>query len=58
MKIHEYQAKELISRYGVEAPRNAGVVTTPQVARGAVERRGGRGVLKRLPSCCVRSAEQ
>lgn len=46
MKIHEYQAKELLSKYGVEVPRNAGVVTTPPEARAAVEQLGGRGVLK------------
>ena len=46
MKIHEYQAKDLLSKYGVEIPRNAGVATTPQETRAAVESLGGRGVLK------------
>src|SRR5437016_4157740 len=46
LKIHEYQAKELLARYGVEVPGNAGVATTAQEARTAVEKLGGRGVLK------------
>jgi succinyl-CoA synthetase beta subunit len=46
LKIHEYQAKELLAKYGVEVPRNAGVATTAQEARAAVEKLGGRGVLK------------
>jgi succinyl-CoA synthetase beta subunit len=46
LKIHEYQAKELLSRFGVIVPTNGGVATTPQEARAAVEKLGGRGVLK------------
>jgi len=46
LKIHEYQAKELLARYGVEIPGNAGVATTASKARDAVERLGGRAVLK------------
>ncbi len=46
MKIHEYQAKELLARYGVAVPRNAGVATTPQEARSGAEQLGGRAVLK------------
>ncbi len=46
MKIHEYQAKDLLKQAGVAIPVNAGVVSTPQEARKAVERLGGRGVLK------------
>ena len=46
MKIHEYQAKELLARHGVDVPGNAGVVTTPEEARAAVAALGGRGVLK------------
>lgn len=46
MKIHEYQAKELLAGYGVDIPANGGVVTTPAEARTAVEKLGGRGVLK------------
>ncbi len=46
MKIHEYQAKEILAQYGVAVPKNAGVAATPQEARAAVEALGGRGVLK------------
>jgi succinyl-CoA synthetase beta subunit len=46
LKIHEYQAKELLAKYGVEVPRNGGVASTPAEARIAAEKLGGRGVLK------------
>ena len=46
MKIHEYQAKEVLAKYGVAIPKNAGVATTPQEVRAAVEALGGRGVVK------------
>jgi succinyl-CoA synthetase beta subunit len=46
LKIHEYQAKELLSRFGVVVPKNGGVASTPQEARAAVDKLGGRGVLK------------
>jgi succinyl-CoA synthetase beta subunit len=46
LKIHEYQAKELLARFGVVVPNNGGVATTPKEARAAVEKLGGRGVLK------------
>ena len=46
LKIHEYQAKELLAKYGVVVPNNAGVANTPAEARAAVEKLGGRGVLK------------
>jgi len=46
LKIHEYQAKELLAKYGVVVPGSGGVATTPQEAREAVEKLGGRGVLK------------
>jgi succinyl-CoA synthetase beta subunit len=46
VKIHEYQAKEILAQYGVAVPKNAGVAATPQEARAAVEALGGRGVLK------------
>jgi succinyl-CoA synthetase beta subunit len=46
VKIHEYQAKELLAKYGVEVPRNGGVASTPAEARIATEKLGGRGVLK------------
>jgi succinyl-CoA synthetase beta subunit len=46
LKIHEYQAKELLAKYGVVVPTSGGVASTPAEARAAVERLGGRGVLK------------
>ena len=46
MKIHEYQAKELLARYGVAIPSNAGVARTVGEVRSAVESLGGRGVIK------------
>jgi succinyl-CoA synthetase beta subunit len=46
VKIHEYQAKELLAKYGVPLPANGGIATTPVQARVAVEKLGGRGVLK------------
>jgi succinyl-CoA synthetase beta subunit len=46
LKIHEYQAKELLARFGVVVPGSGGVAATPQEARAAVEKLGGRGVLK------------
>ncbi|MEE9218050.1 MAG: ADP-forming succinate--CoA ligase subunit beta [Acidobacteriota bacterium] len=45
MKIHEFQAKEILKRYGVEVPRGE-LVRTPAEAGAAVERLGGRGILK------------
>jgi len=46
MKLHEYQAKELLNRYGVPTPANAGVVVEPEEARAAAEALGGKVVLK------------
>ena len=46
MKIHEYQAKEILAKYGVAVPENAGVASTPAEVRAAVEALGGRGVIK------------
>src|SRR5574337_961467 len=45
MKIHEFQAKAILSAYGVPVPRGE-VVTTPVEARSAAERLGGAVVLK------------
>ncbi len=45
MKIHEYQAKDLLKRYGVTVPRGQ-VVDTPEAARQAAEQIGGRVVVK------------
>ena len=43
MKIHEYQAKEIFSRYGIPVPRGS-VASTPSEARAATEGFGGRAV--------------
>lgn len=46
MKLHEYQAKDLLKKYGVAVPKNAGIATSPEQVRIAVESLGGRGVIK------------
>ena len=45
MKIHEYQAKSILSRYDVRIPRGD-VVATPGEARAVAERLGGTVVVK------------
>ena len=45
MKIHEYQAKELLAHYGVPVPKG-GVARTPKEAREAAAQIGGRVVIK------------
>ena len=45
MKLHEYQAKEIFSRYGISVP-NSRLVETPQEAEAAVREMGGQGALK------------
>ena len=45
MKIHEYQAKEIFSRYGIPLLRST-VAATPQEASQAALELGGRAVLK------------
>ncbi len=45
MKVHEYQAKEILRRYGVPTPRGI-VVVTPDEARQAAKELGGRVVVK------------
>ena len=45
MKVHEYQAKEILARYGVAVPRGI-VVTEAEAARKAAEELGGRVVVK------------
>jgi succinyl-CoA synthetase beta subunit len=45
MKVHEYQAKEILRRYGVPTPRGM-VVDTPDEARAAAKELGGRVVVK------------
>ena len=58
MKIHEYQAKEILRRYGVATPRGK-VIEDPGEARAICEEMGGKcvvkaqihaGALKALPS--------
>ena len=46
MKLHEYQAKELLAKYGCAVPKNAGIASTPAEAKAAVESLGGSGVIK------------
>ena len=45
MKIHEYQAKEILASFGVTTPRGE-VASTPDEVRAAAERLGGRVVVK------------
>jgi succinyl-CoA synthetase beta subunit len=45
MKIHEYQAKALLARYGVPVPRGE-VASTPQEAEGIAQKLGGSVVVK------------
>src|SRR5713101_3874410 len=45
MKVHEYQAKEILRRYGVPTPRGI-VVDNPDYARKAAQDLGGRVVVK------------
>ena len=45
MKIHEYQAKQILSKFGVTTPRGD-VAYTPEEARGVAEKLGGTVVVK------------
>ncbi len=45
MKVHEYQAKEILATYGVAVPRGI-LVTRAEDARKAAEELGGRVVVK------------
>ncbi|HTO88903.1 MAG TPA: ADP-forming succinate--CoA ligase subunit beta [Thermoanaerobaculia bacterium] len=45
MKVHEYQAKAILSRYGVAVPRGE-VTDNPGEAREIAKRLGGRAVIK------------
>ena len=45
MKIHEYQAKEILARYGVPIPKGR-VATTPEEAAEIAAELGGRAVVK------------
>src|SRR4029077_13695436 len=44
MKIHEFQAKSILARYGVPVPRGE-VITTADAAKGAAEKLGGGTVV-------------
>src|SRR5216117_2850140 len=45
MKIHEFQAKQIFSRFGVPVPRG-GVATSPSEAARIARELGGRAVVK------------
>jgi len=45
VKVHEYQAKEILARYGVAIPRGK-VTTKPEQARAIAAELGGRVVIK------------
>ena len=45
MKIHEYQAKEILRQFGVPVPKGE-VAETPAEARHIAQRLGGRVVVK------------
>jgi succinyl-CoA synthetase beta subunit len=45
MKVHEYQAKAILSEYGIPVPR-AGVAATPEEARQIAQDLGGNVVVK------------
>ena len=45
MKLHEYQAKEIFARYGIDVPRGI-VANTPEEARSATQDLGGQAVVK------------
>ena len=45
MKVHEYQAKEIFSRYGIPVPRGF-IASTPEQASQFVRDLGGRAIVK------------
>jgi succinyl-CoA synthetase beta subunit len=45
MKLHEYQARDILAKYGISVT-GGGVASTPQEARAVAERIGGRVVVK------------
>ena len=45
MKLHEYQAKAIFARYGIEIPRGI-VANTPEEAGNATREMGGQAVVK------------
>ncbi len=50
MKIHEYQAKELLAAYGVPVPEGLQALT-PEEAKEATEKLGGQSVVKAQVHC-------
>ena len=50
MKIHEYQAKELLAAYGVPVPEGL-LALTPDEAKEATEKLGGQSVVKAQVHC-------
>ena len=50
MKIHEYQAKELLAAYGVPVPDGL-LALTPEEAKEATEKLGGQSVVKTQVHC-------
>jgi succinyl-CoA synthetase beta subunit len=45
MKVHEYQAKAILARYGVPVPKGE-VTDSPEQAREIAQRLGGRAIVK------------
>src|SRR4029453_4049499 len=45
MKLHEYQARDILAKYGIPVT-GGGVASTPSEARPVAERIGGRVVVK------------
>src|SRR5207247_11198438 len=45
MKIHEYQAKQILKRFGIDVPKGD-VAFSPKEAGGVAARLGGRCVVK------------
>ena len=45
MNIHEFQAKEVFSRYGIPVPKGI-AATTPDEAKTATQALGGQSVVK------------
>jgi succinyl-CoA synthetase beta subunit len=52
MKVHEYQAKSILARYGVAVPRGE-VTDSPGQAREIAHRLGGRSVAKDPEEACA-----
>ena len=50
MKIHEYQAKELLAAYGVPVPEGL-LALTPEEAKEATKKLGGQSVVKAQVHC-------